>query len=292
MDDAQLTALIDARIYKALGERRFSPLLEPSLPPDAPFMAHSTVAASDFTHPRYFELCAMMGASPIWHRKQWEWGFLAHHLVNFVKPGMRGLGFGCGTEPLPALMASRGATVVATDAPEEHGWSLGNQWSDSVERLSCPNIISDELLRQRVTFRPCDMTAIPDDLRGFDFTWSSCAFEHLGSLEAGMQFVQDSMRTLRPGGFAVHTTEFNLSSDTDTVDSGGTVLYRKQDMTRLTERLRAEGHTVAEFSISPTAHQFDTHIDVPPFSSSPHLRLRLMGYITTSAGILVTAGPR
>ncbi len=38
---------------------------------------------------------------------------------------------------------------------------------------------------QRVQYRYVDMSEIPDDLTGFDFTWSSCAFEHLGDLAAG-----------------------------------------------------------------------------------------------------------
>ena len=52
------------------------------------------------------------------------------------------------------------------------------------------------------------MNHLPDDLRGFDFTWSSCALEHLGTLAAGADFVVAQMDCLRPGGVAVHTTEF------------------------------------------------------------------------------------
>ena len=53
--------------------------------------------------------------------------------------------------------------------------------TDLNDRLLCPPARFDQL----VTFRPVDMTAIPDDLAGFDFCWSSCALEHLGSLAAG-----------------------------------------------------------------------------------------------------------
>ena len=57
-------------------------------------------------------------------------------------------------------------------------------------------------------FRAVDMNDIPPDLRGFDFTWSSCALEHLGTLRAGADFVVEQMTCLRPGGVAVHTTEY------------------------------------------------------------------------------------
>ena len=66
---------------------------------------------------------------------------------------------------------------------------------------------------QRVTFRPVDMNALPADLTGFDFAWSSCALERLGTLEAGMDFVLAQMGCLRPGGVGVHPTEYLVSSN-------------------------------------------------------------------------------
>lgn len=292
MEDAELNALIDSRVRQILAERQFLPILQPSLPADAPFMAYSTVAASDIMHPRFYALCKMMGMAPGWNRKLWEWVFIAHHIADHVRLGMRGLVFGVGTEPMPAMFASLGADVLATDAPDGEGpWVGGSQWSGNVERLRAPHVVDNAVFDQRVRFQPCDMTRIPEELSGqFDFTWSSCAFEHLGTLEAGMKFVIDSIKTLKPGGIAVHTTEFNLSSDADTVEAGDTVIYRYQDMQVLLQRLRAQGHEVQEFSISPTAHAFDTHVDAPPFSWHPHLKLRLAGYVTTSAGIVVRAG--
>ena len=40
----------------------------------------------------------------------------------------------------------------------------------------------------------------------------------------------DSLRFLRPGGIAIHTTEFNVSSNDNTVADGDTVIYRKRDI--------------------------------------------------------------
>ena len=51
------------------------------------------------------------------------------------------------------------------------------------------------------------MRDLPDDLGSFDFIWSSCSFEHLGSLGEGERFVLEALRFLKPGGVAVHTTE-------------------------------------------------------------------------------------
>ncbi len=71
-----------------------------------------------------------------------------------------------------------------------------------------------------VEFREVDMNTVPDDLAGYDFCWSACALEHLGSLDNGIKFIRRSLACLAPGGVAVHTTEFNTSSDEDTLLRG------------------------------------------------------------------------
>jgi hypothetical protein len=132
------------------------------------------------------------------------------------------------------------------------------------------------------------MNAIDADLKGFEFTWSCCSFEHLGSLEAGMQFVINSVEnTLKPGGVAVHTTEFNLSSNDDTIDIGLTVLYGRRDMEELVSRLEALRHEVQPFVVAPDSHFLDFHVDLPPYLSEPHLKIKFGRHVTTSAGIVV-----
>jgi hypothetical protein len=135
------------------------------------------------------------------------------------------------------------------------------------------------------------MNAIPADIGRFDFAWSCCCYEHLGTLEAGMRFVAESVdKCLKPGGIAVHTTELNLSSNDKTVSEGGTVIYRKRDFEELVQRLRASGHDVQPFVIAPDSHYLDGFVDVPPYTEDPHLKIELEGYVTTSAGIVVRRG--
>jgi cyclopropane fatty-acyl-phospholipid synthase-like methyltransferase len=40
-------------------------------------------------------------------------------------------------------------------------------------------------VRRACRFRRADMNAMPDTLGQFDFVWSACAFEHLGSIRQG-----------------------------------------------------------------------------------------------------------
>src|SRR5438034_11847444 len=74
-----------------------------------------------------------------------------------------------------------------------------------------------------------------------NFVWSSCSFEHLGTLEQGLTFVERAMDIVTDGGVAVHTTEYNVRSNTATIDSGPTVIYRRRDIEGLARRLGAKG---------------------------------------------------
>jgi hypothetical protein len=106
-----------------------------------------------------------------------------------------------------------------------------------------------------------------------------------------MQFVVNSVeRTLKIGGTAVHTTEFNLSSNTDTVTEGDTVIYRKRDIEELVKRLEDRGHHVQPFRVAPDSHYLDSFVDVPPYTSNPHLKLQLGKFVATSVGLVITRG--
>lgn len=289
-----LEAEFDARAAKAIRDHLFLP--QPShWSAQKPFLPFSTCSAADFLHPRYAEICGVLGHRLQFHRKLWEWIFIFHHLetAGMLAEGMRGLGFGVGKERLPAVFASRGASVIATDAPAElgvsNGWSDTGQHSDSLTELRYPELVSDELFDARVSHRFVDMNAISNDLVEFDFVWSACAFEHLGSLEAGMQFVINSVeQTLKPGGTAVHTTEFNLSSNDATIVDGHTVLYRQRDIEELVARLRKLGHQVAPFIVAPDSHFLDFYVDLPPYADEPSLKIKFGEFVTTSVGLVIT----
>ena len=229
------------------------------------------------------------------HRKMWEWLFIAEALRerDMLAPGRSGLGFGVGQEPLVALFAAAGCDVVATDQPHEtavaSGWTdSAVEWSGGLEDLNEFGLCGAAEFARRVAYRPVDMTSIPSDLRGFDFAWSSCALEHLGTLAAGMDFVVASLACLRPGGVAVHTTEYLVTSNSATVEAGGTVFYRRRDIEALVQRLAKAGHDVdMDYTLGATPE--DLHVDVPPYSNV-HLRTELAGYVTTSLALIVTKG--
>ncbi|MCL4627499.1 hypothetical protein [Burkholderia multivorans] len=266
-------------------------------PATSEFLPFSMCVADDFMHPRFMEICDAIKHRFQFHRKLWEWVFVIHHLLKSgaVKKGARGLVFGVGAERLPAYFASLGASIVATDAPEEigeaNGWKATGQHSAELNALLHRDLIDESEFRARVSYEQCDMNHIPDHLTGFDFNWSSCCFEHLGDLEAGMDFVVNAVeKTLRIGGVAVHTTELNMSSDDETLASGHTVIYRHRDLKNLVERLRSRGHEVEELRVSPGSHPLDFHVDMPPYRHDPHIKLMYDRFVTTSVGIVVRRG--
>lgn len=231
------------------------------------------------------------------HRKIWEWCYIAQALEErgmFQKPGCRGLGFAVGQEPLTALFAGFGCEIVATDLDEsgarQGGWVDTQQHAASVDVLNPKGLCPPDLFRQRVQFRIVDMRKLPADLRDFDFVWSSCSIEHLGSTRAGARFMLEMTRCLRPGGVAVHTTEYNVSSNRTTLSRGRDVIFRKRDLELMKSLIESLGHQVAPFDFSTGEQPADLHVDEPPYTHNPHLKLRYGPYVTTSLGIIVTAG--
>ncbi|HEX5121805.1 MAG TPA: hypothetical protein VFV97_01065 [Rhodanobacteraceae bacterium] len=232
------------------------------------------------------------------HRKNWEWCFITQALSErgMLRPGRRGVGFAVGNEPLTSLFAGTGCTILATDLDTqqagERGWVAGGQHAAAAGELNALRLCSPELFAANVQFREVDMRHVPDDVAGYDFLWSSCAMEHLGSLAHGMDFVVDAMKCLRPGGIAVHTTELNVESDSRTIETGHSVVYRKRDLLALRAALAANGHAVEPFDFDFGDSEADRHVDEPPYGGKPHLKLRIEGFASTSFGLIVRKGER
>ena len=104
------------------------------------------------------------------------------------------------------------------------------------------------------------MNNIPDNLKNYDFLWSSCALEHIGKIRDGADFIYKAMDCLKPGGIAVHTTEYNFSSNLFTVNSGNTVLFRRRDINKIVHNLRKQGHKI-EIDFTPGSLPHDNFID-------------------------------
>lgn len=267
------------------------PFLSKVDPPSLAQLGSQLCTASQFDEPIYAEWCEALREPPEYRRKQWEFVFICEALQRHgvLTEGKRGLGFGVGKEPLPALFASRGCEIVATDldptAPASRDWISTDQHASQLDDLNERKICDPALFYKRVSFRAEDMNRISGDLIDFDFTWSSCAFEHLGGIRQGLDFFVNSLKCLRPGGVAVHTTEFNLSSNFSTIEAHNLVVFRRFDMEELQRKVRQVGCDLLPINFNPGDKPIDRHYDIPPYANT-HLRMQLDRYVFTSIGLV------
>lgn len=249
--------------------------------------------AKDFAQPWYHYWCGIMKQQPSFHRKQWEYCWILQALKerNCIEAGKRGVGFAVGTEPIPSVLARFGCDILATDIyPEqgkEMGWDNNNQLCYSADSLFYDGICDRDTFDKRVEYLPADMNHIPADIRNFDFNWSSCSFEHLGTIEKGLAFLHNQLHTLKPGGWAIHTTEYNLSSNDETQDHDPSVFFRHRDIERIAAELRQAGHFVEELDYSLGALPEDFAVDVQPHQQKVHLRLQAGRFVVTSIGLII-----
>lgn len=261
-------------------------------PPSFKTPTSQACTQAQFDTPEFLYWCERIGEQKVYQRKLWEYCYLLQVLASegMIAPGRRGLGFGVGKEMTVALLAAHGVEVTATDLHAEAAqeeWVETGQHAASLRDLNDRNLCPPEQFERLVQFRAEDMTAISPDLVGYDFVWSLCAFEHLGSLAAGLDFVRNTLGCVNPGGLLVHTTELNCRSDGKTLDSGSIVIYRRGDFIRLAEQLGAEGHQVRPLNFNLGEDELDCYVDQEPYNMRRHLRLRLGGHVTTSFGLII-----
>ena len=228
------------------------------------------------------------------HRKLWEYIYITQVLYenNLLSEGKKGLGFAVGTEPLPALFASLGCEILATDINGNtklgKGWIISNQNANGeINKLNNRGICDEETFKKNVKYRNVDMNNIPKDLKEFDFCWSACAVEHIGGLDKSLEHICNCMEILKPGGIFVFTTEYNLSSEDETLENPYNYIFTKKNIEMIKNRLEKAGHYVYPLDLKLGESGVDKYVDMPPYHQKLHLRSLFEGYVVTSIGIIV-----
>lgn len=224
-------------------------------------------------------------------RKTWEHMYIYQALKErgMLKPGKKGLGFACGTEPSPALFANMGCHITATDAPLDvvsKTWGQTRQHSNRLDDLFYPAYVDADKFYANTEFKHLDMNHIPYEEKGYDFIWSACALEHLGSLHNAKQFIYRSMECLKEGGVAVHTTEYNLSSSLATVMSGDSCIFRSIDLIEAAEQLERLGYHVEPLDFRLDGSKLDDLI-ADTSTKVPHFKLFIDKFLATSFGLII-----
>jgi SAM-dependent methyltransferase len=282
-----------------------------STEPQVHSLVSKATTQDDMESPWFAYWCSQLKIAPIYHRKIWEYAFVLQSLHDhgLLHDGISAMGFGCGEEPMASYFASLGLDVLVTDLDPAQvagkGWAESQQHAKNREFAFREDLVPRAVFDAKVKHQFVDMNAIPEVAQPFDFCWSICAMEHLGSIEAGLSFVENSLKVLKPGGIAIHTTEYNYLSEDDTRETTDTVLFLRKHFKLLAERLRTSGHELLGPDFSVGQGVLDDFIDVPPYGNElkgwfvndhtphaksqfpAHLKLSVGGYASTCFGLVV-----
>tara|TARA_B110000879_G_C11179535_1_gene517634 strand:+ start:2083 stop:2913 length:831 start_codon:yes stop_codon:yes gene_type:complete len=227
----------------------------------------------------YQTFCNSINEHPKLRRKQWEFFVIQHqlhtHLNTFEQKN--GIGFAVGSEILLPYFIKKGAKIIGTDLDPNHENS--KDWIDTNQHLSnnidLQQIIDKPTFDANFTMDYVDMNNIPAKYlqNMFDFTWSSCALEHLGSIDNGLNFIINSLKCLKSGGIAVHTTEFNLSSEIQHCNHKSSSIYSKFDILNLKNKLEIMGYIVKPIQFDRENNSINNYVDYYPYCSGKDVSL-------------------
>ncbi len=150
---------------------------------------------------------------PRFHRKQWEFATVFHVLksLGLLEPTNSALSMGGGKERLSYAVASRIKHLFITDL-----YDAQTMWDCA--RTEDP----ERFIKSDMPFPvdPSRLSALRMDMRklefpdaSFDFCYSSCAIEHIGSDKDFQSHLKEVNRVLKEGGIYVFTTELHYGPE-------------------------------------------------------------------------------
>ena len=201
------------------------------------------------------------------HRKLWERCAVAQALEerDMLRPGRKGIGFAVGQEPLPSIFAAHGVHLVASHFHFEGVTrSLGH--NRPTRRLTQGYSLAQGAVRSR--FRSAGHVRDHRHARSERSSSRSLRFRLEFVLirtpwhsRGWSTFLVDSLESLKPAGVAVHTTEFNVSSNDATVESSANVIYRRKHIEAFDARLRGMECGIEALNTDPGHDQHDVAYD-------------------------------
>lgn len=205
----------------------------------------------------------------------------------------KAIGFGVGTEPIPAALGKIGFKVTATDFLDgdiASTWQDSNQLIHSVKDLNSRGILTENEFEAVINFLNLDMNKIPIEFQNkYDFVWSSCALGHIGGYQQGLDFIFKSSFLLKPGGIALHTTELDLSDNPSRYESSTLNFYKPKDLIEVLAALRSHGFQVDDFYVPKMwTDRSVKYLDREPWGDQPHIRIELYGREVVSVVMKIT----
>jgi len=277
----------------------------PPLPKGGPFESRlsskpATQADLESNWCRYWS--AELKHSHIIHRKHWELAFVLQALwqMGKIRPAMRGLNFGRGEDPIISYLCSKGCEITLADLSEQPNKSNGAPGTTVTHALASAfreNLVERATFDRMVSSK--QMSSISSDPARYDFCWSISAADRMGSIQSGIDFIEKSVDSLKPGGVAIHTTEFNFTNDSETIDNWPTVLFQRRHLESTIQRLEKKGCRLLQPDFDVGSRPLDRFIDIPPFPNdmheksiaywwkdTMHIKLSIDGFPSTSFGLI------
>jgi hypothetical protein len=231
--------------------------------------------------------CATLLERPRYHRRLWETAYVLQTLfeADALLPGARVLALGPVDTSVISYLACNEvcSTVVAASAPSRR--------EDLADSHSFDN-------------RVIHLLPVESGLKGvegFDACWSIGNIGGHGSIRAGMDFVLETMKTLKPGGVAVHILDFNFADDSQTIDNWPSVLFQRRHIELLAQELTAAGYLPRQLDFHLGHQPLDRFVDLPPYNldrteafwglwkdgwQGAHLKVSVDGFPVTSFALV------
>lgn len=252
-------------------------------------IASQVCTSKQFSEPIYYRLCKEIAQDKLFHRKQWEYIFILRALEQLcvLQSSFSGLGFGCGKEPLAAVMAKRSVDVICTDIePVEKGDAYWG--STNVRDYFYEGICTWEQFEKHVSFRPANMNDIPDDLGIHEF--------HLVILCSRTSWFASTWNRFRAQCQQMPEGRWRSSAHDRAQRRGRGGNVRERRSLLISEERhpphagagRQQGNVFLPINFNMGSDELDKYVDLPPFNRNKHLKLLVEEkYVTTSIGFVI-----
>lgn len=225
----------------------------------------------DFESEWYLKWKTVFGFSNKIYRKFWEIAVVSETLESQGKlnNGMRGVGFGVGSESATEKFADRVEKILATDL-------LPDDWHETHKGFF------DLGKHPRIENRIVDMNWI-DGASGkglveeeqYDFSWSICSMDHCGDVWLTKRFLLNQMNSLKYGGVGIHTAEYTINVGMPR--TGSTVFLTCDDVVDITQLMNMLGYEIAPMDWFIGDRFEDHRIDCDPFEGDCHIKAEAHG---------------
>jgi SAM-dependent methyltransferase len=170
--------------------------------------------AADWFDPEFDRIVRTeLAEEPRLHRKQWEFAqiFRALQSVGVLNGTSRGLSMGGGMERLLYAVVRHTGHLTVTDLYEaDSSWNEARlEDPDCAVKAAAPFPVD----RDRLSARRMDMRELTFPSGSFDFCYSSCAIEHIGTYDDFVRHLEETRRVLKDDGVYVLTTEFHYGEE-------------------------------------------------------------------------------